>query len=184
MRALMSVLAIGTILFAAAPALHADDRRPPPFLKTGSDYVLRFAGESPFKQTEGFQVPRNDGKDPKKARITMTSASVTYSVSVFTVVEFSGDSWVLVEHPKSIKDAFKWNFKRIAMAALTPETIAKLKASEDGNIRLERLQRQASVEIEADKTWVNINHVIAIAELPTEPQDFKLNMNMSVNAKD
>ncbi|QDT00451.1 hypothetical protein [Adhaeretor mobilis] len=180
MRTLISVLTISTLLIAADSALQDDDGPPPSFLKPGNDYILRFAGKSPFKQTEGIPLDPYDNKGPNTARIT--SASITYFVSIFTVVELWGDSWVTVEHPKSIKDAFKWNFKRLAIAALTAETIAKLEATEDGQAHLVRLRKQASVEIETDRTWVNLNQIVAIAKPPTEPQDFKL--NTKVQARD
>lgn len=171
----ISILAVSALLFSTDSALRAGDALPPSFLQPGNDYVLRFAGKSPFEQTESIPF-EPDNKNPNTARIT--SASITYSITVFTVVELSGDSWVSVEHPKSIKDAFKWNYKRFAIAALTPQTIAKLEATADGKVQLEQLRMQASVEIATDKTWVNLNHVVAIAKLPTEPQEFKLMMRV------
>ena len=175
-RTLISILVVSALLLCADSALRADDALPPSFLQPGNDYVLRFAGKSPFEQTEGIPFEPDHNNTVNAARIT--SASITYSITVFTVVELSGDSWVSVEHPKSIKDAFKWNYKRFAMAALTPQTIAKLEETDDGKVQLDQLRMQASVEIETDKTWVNLNHVVAIAKPPTEPQDFKLMMRV------
>lgn len=174
-RTLISILAVSALLLSADSVLRASDALPPSFLQPGNEYVLRFAGKSPFEQTEGIPFEL-DSKKPNTARIT--SASITYSISVFTVVELSGDSWVSVEHPKSIKDAFKWNYKRFAMAALTPQTIARLEATDDGKVQLDQLRMQAYAEIETDKTWVNLNHVVAIAKPPTEPQEFQLMMRV------
>ena len=176
--------AVAMLLLFAASGLRASDDMPPSFLQPGHDYVLRFAGKSPFEQTEGIPIEPEYYKKPDaiitSARIT--SARITYSITVFTVVELFGDSWVLVEHPKSIKDAFKWNYKRFAMAALTPKTIAILEATEDGKVKLKNLRKQASVEIETDKTWINIDHVVAIAKPPAEPQEYTL--NTKINAKE
>jgi|GEM_PF-3062824 len=175
-RTLISIFAVSALLLSADSALRAGDALPASFLQPGNDYVLRFAGKSPFEQKEGIPFEPDHNNSVNAARIT--SANITYSITVFTVVELSGDSWVSVEHPKSIKDAFKWNYKRFAMAALTPQTIAKLEATDDGMVQLAQLRKQASVEIETDTTWVNLNHVVAIAKLPTEPQEFKLEMRV------
>ena len=176
MRIITRILAVSLLLYPVSLTLQAGEDHPAPFLKPGNDYILSFAGKSPFKKTEGIPIDFNDKNNQKSTRIT--SASVTYSINVFTVVELYSDSWVYVEHPKSIKDAFKWNFKRYAMAALTPKTIAVLEATEEGKKQLAKLRKQAAAEIETDRTWVNIDHVVAITKPPTEPQDFKLYMKV------
>ena len=177
MRALLHILAPSVLLLSACSVLRAGDTQLPSFLQPGNDYVLRFADKSPFEQTEGLLIEPQKGKAANT--INISSARVTYSITVFTVVELSGGSWVSVEHPKSIKEASKWNFKRFAMAALNPETIAKLEATDDGKVRLAQLREQASVEISTERTWVNLDHVVAITKPPTEPLEFKLNLTVN-----
>lgn len=82
-----------------------------------------------------------------------------------TVTEFSGDSWVLVVHPKSIKDSFKWNFNRFAIAAFNPDTMAYLEATDVGQTKVDDLCKHAAVEIETERTQVNINHAVAMPSL-------------------
>jgi hypothetical protein len=176
MNNLVSAVAVVALLVAVQVPSAAEDSGAAPFLKHGKDYVLRFAGQSPFTQRKGIPFDPNYKVPAKSGRIT--SASVTYSINVFTIVEVSSGPWVRVEHPESIEDAFKWNQKRFAVAALTPTTIARLESTEEGQAELARLQKQAAVEIETDTTWININHVVAITEPPAEPQKYKLEMRV------
>lgn len=168
-----AVTALGCLCYSAS-AEETDSSLP--FLQPGSDYVLKFAGESPFTRTQSIPIDPPKPGEEDAARIT--SASITYSVSVFTVVETYRDTWVLVEHPKSIKDAFKWNFKRFAIAALNPKTIARLEDSDAGIDHLKRLRRQAATKIQTARTWVNMGHIVAITRPPLEPQDFELDMTV------
>jgi hypothetical protein len=157
------------ILILASVASQAVDASPPKFLQPGHHYSLRFAGQSPFEKTVLVRV---DSDHKKKAH-----ASVTYSVTVFTIVALPGDSWVLAEHPKSIEDAFKWNFKRIAMATLTPEYISALQSNDDGKKQLKTLREQAAAKIETRRTWINLRHVVTISKPRIESSDYKLNTN-------
>lgn len=149
------------ILILASAALQADDSAPPSFLKPGQDYAIRFAGQSPFEKT--VRVPM-DSDQIRKRNASITSASITYSVTVFTVVALPGDSWILAEHPKSIEDALKWNLKRVAMAALSRQSIAALQSTDDGKRQLEKLREQAATEIETSRTWINLRHVVTISK--------------------
>ncbi|MCA9037369.1 MAG: hypothetical protein KDA91_19670 [Planctomycetaceae bacterium] len=135
----------------------------PAFLQPGQDYVMKFAGPSPFEKSVRIsvgtdQAERNGGRRTKQL-----------AIEVFTIVSRAGGSWVLVEHPKEIDDATKWNAKRVAMASLTPQSIAALQSTEDGRARLEQLRARASVEIETSRTWVNVDHVVTIRKVPIEP---------------
>ena len=171
-----TLLVVSCVLLFSGSAAFGNDRFSLPFLKEGQDYVLRFAGESPFRRTEGIPI---EPEYYSKPNAVVTSASVTYSIEVFTIVRVLDGSWAKVRHPKSIKDAFKWNRKRYAIAALTPETREKLSATEEGRVKLNQLEEQTGIEIETSTTWINLNHVVAIAEPPAEPQDLKLQMRIN-----
>lgn len=177
MRIFICILLASVLFHSKNIPLQAGEDSPAPFLKPGKDYILRFAGTSPFKKTKAIPIDR-DKNNKLKSSARITSASITYTITVFTLVELSGDSWAKVKHPKSIEDAFKWNFKRFALAALNPETIAALEKTEEGQKKLATLRKQAARKIETDTTWVNIDHVVAITEPPTEPIDFKLEMKV------
>ena len=170
------IFAGSSVLLTTSSRTFGNEESSPPFLKPGHDYVLRFAGVSPFRRTEGIPI---EPEYYTKPNAVITSASVTYSIEVFSIVRIFDDTWVQVEHPKSIKDAFKWNRKRYAMAALTPMTVEKLEATDDGKEKLAQLREQANLEIETSTTWINLSHVVAIAEPPTEPQDLQLKMRVN-----
>lgn len=82
---------------------------------------------------------------------------------MYTVVRDFDGSRTQVRHPQSIKDSFKWNRKRHAIAALTRETRRKLAATEEGNVKQREVEEQAGIEIESSTTWSNLNRVVAIA---------------------
>ncbi len=108
-----SCILASCILILASAALQTVDAAPPSFLKSGNDYAIRFAGQSPFEKT--VRVATDSDQSKKRNALT------TYSVTIFTIVALPGDSWILAEHPKSIEDAFRWNSKRVAIAALSPQ---------------------------------------------------------------
>lgn len=154
------------ILILAGDTLQAGDAVPPSFLKPGQDYAIRFAGESPFKKTIRVATDSNQSR--------------TYSVTVFTLVALPGDSWILAEHPKAIEDAFQWNSKRVAMAALSPHSIAALESTEVGKKQLKKLREQAATKIETSRTWVNLRHVVTISKPRIEFSDYKLNSKLAI----
>ena len=162
---------VSSILILASAALQADDAAPPSFLKAGQDYAIRFAGQSPFEKT--VRVATDSDQNRKR------SASITYSVRVFTIVALPGDSWALAEHPKSIKDAFKWNSKRVAMAALSPQSIAALESTDGGKRQLEKLREQAATKIETSRTWINLRHAVTISKPRREFFDDKLSPGLT-----
>jgi hypothetical protein len=108
---------------------------------------------------------------------------VTSTVEIFRLLRFGGGSWVLLEHPKKTDDVSLWNGKRRAMAQLNDEELlAALKAGEDGQKRLSQIGELAQREIETTQTWVNLNHAIAITEVPTEEAKLEFSIK-SVDVK-
>ena len=158
-----------------ATAQEADDN---PFFNPGSDYIVHFAGETPFRQTKGVPLTAEDLK-PQGNGVQIKSASVTYGITVFTVVRHGVGSWYLLEHPKKIEDSFKWNFKRLALAALTPDGVKNLSKSDQGLKKLADLRKQAEEEIETTRTWVNIDHAVAILSPPTTPIDYEVKVGVA-----
>ena len=152
-------------LVFSAP-VSGQDSSVPSFLQSGQDYVMQFSGPSPFQKTVRLTASSDNAERSGGRRAR------TVAVEVFTVVSRAGGSWVLVEHPKDISDAEKWNAKRLAIASLTPQSVAALQSTEDGQARLEQLRARASVEIATSRTWVNLDHVVAIRKAPIEPSDY------------
>jgi hypothetical protein len=155
-------------------------KSPLSFIEPGQDYIIRFAmANHPYQGREDVTADFQEvNKDPNSVRIR--SASINYVVEVFTVVEAGGGSWFLVEHPKSYKDSFKWNGKRYAMAALSPQTIQTLETTDEGRKRLDGLREKATQIVETDRSWVNLDHAIMIAKPPTTPIDWKLTISTKV----
>jgi hypothetical protein len=49
---------------------------------------------------------------------------------------------------------------------MSEQNIAKLEASADGAEHLKRLRDDAAANIKTTRTWVNLTHAIAIANIP------------------
>lgn len=161
------VLALCILLLHAS--VRADDSPVPKFLQPGQDYLIRFAVQSPFQKTIRTPLDRESSGVPNRSTRKRTT---THTIDIFTVVSLAGGSWILVEHPRAIEDASKWNSKRRAMVSLTPQAVHALQSTEDGKIRLEAIRTQASAEIETSRTWVNIDHMLTIRKAPSDLSDY------------
>jgi len=89
-------------------------------------------------------------------------------------VRFGGGSWVLVRHPANLEDSFKWFGQRRAHAILTSKRADEIKAEPDGEEKVARLREAVQREIETTETWVNLDHAVAIADVPTERIELKV----------
>ena len=155
------------------------------FLESGRDYIIRFSDDSQlFKKTQsGITSTSYTTEDGKKHPGKPAAWTFTVSVDIFHVVKFGGGSWVLLEHPSSQDDFAKWMGKRRAMAQLTDQRIAQLEADPDGEETLQNLREAASRELRTAKTWVNLDHAVAITDVPVEPVELKFSVQ-SVEIKD
>ena len=171
---LLSLLCL-TFLFSG---VHAEEpinsEKPLGFLELGRGYAIRFPDSySVFKLTK---TGIGQGKHP-------SSWKVNLQVNMFTVRKHARGSWVLLEHPKSLEDAAKWNTHKMAIAQLTEENTRNLKSSPAGKKQLAKLQESAKQQIQTSTTWVNLDHAVAISEIPSELVEMKININMSINSK-
>lgn len=148
------------------------------FLEIGRDYVIRFSGDRHvFKTTTAGVTPTTvTSEDGSQRAGTPATWTMTLTVDIFKVVKFGGGSWVLLEHPSSPDDFSKWNGMRRAMAQLTEQRVSELKSSPEGMKRLKKLRAAASREVRTATAWVNLDHAIAIADVPTESLEFKLSV--------
>lgn len=161
---------------AAVVAAQEGKSPPPPalrFLEVGHDYVILFAeGSNVCECTRHDVTPTSlttaDGRTHPGKPATWTT---TLSNQIFTVVAFSGGQWVLVEHPASPDDFIKWSLQRRAKAQLTDAHVQQLEADAAGRERLLKLRKAAGVRVHTSKTWVNLAHAVAIADLPTDLSD-------------
>lgn len=148
--------------------------KPLGFLELGRDYAIRFPDSySVFKLTK---TGIGQGKHPSTWKVNL-------QVNMFTVRKHAQGSWVLLEHPKSLEDAAKWNLHKMAIAQLTKENTRKLESSSDGKEKLAKLQNSAKQQFQTSTTWVNLDHAVAISEIPFELSEIKLNVNTSISAK-
>lgn len=186
------LLAPFLITVLAVTAADGDDTtvtcKPPPselsFLEIGRDYVIRFPDDRQVFKTKksgvtSTSITTNDGKKRAGKPATWT---MTLTVDIFNVVKFGGGSWVLLEHPSSPDDFAKWNGKRRAMAQLTEQRVRELESGSEGTERLQKLRTAASRDLRTARTWVNLDHAIAIADVPTEPVELKLSVQ-SIDVK-
>lgn len=148
------------------------------FLEAGHDYIIRFAENSQlFKTSKSGVTSTSYTTDDGEKRAGKPAAwTMTLTVNIFHVVKFGGGSWVLLEHPSSPDDFAKWTGKRRAMAQLTGQYVAKLEADPNGADRLKKLREAASRELPTTTTWVNLDHAVAITDVPTEPVAIELSV--------
>jgi len=135
------------------------------FLEIGRDYLVMFPdSHNVFKSVKGGVevVKQPDGE----AR--PISWSITQSVKVFTVRGTADDAWVLLEHPSELTDSSSWNLHKLAKAQLTTEHIKQIEAADDGGIQLKAFRSYAARKIKTTTTWVNLDHAIAIADVPKD----------------
>lgn len=170
----LSVICIATLFncaFAEEPVAAA---KPLGFLEIGHDYAIRFPDAySVFKLTKSGI---GQGKHPATWKINL-------QVNMFTVRKHAAGSWVLLEHPKSLEDAAKWNLHKMAIAQLTKENMQELQSTPDGKAKLAKLQKSAKQPFHTSVTWVNLDHAIAISEIPSELVEPKINVNTSISAR-
>ena len=171
---LFSLLCL-TILFSGVQAEEPiNSERPLGFLELGRDYAIRFPDSySVFKLTK---TGIGQGKHPSTWKVNL-------QVNMFTVRKQARGSWVLLEHPKSMENAAKWNTHKMAIAQLTNENIRNLDTSLDGKAQLAKLQESAKQQIQTSTTWVNLDHAVAISEIPSELVELKINVNTSINSR-
>jgi hypothetical protein len=139
-------------------------------LQPGKDYLIKFsAGSDVFElKDEGITESQYTTTDGKKRSGGPVKWSLKATVDIFRLVRFGKDPWVAVEHPAEKSDIIKWNAKRTAMAQLNAENVLHLDSTEDGKQVLERLRMAAAKEITTTVSWINLNYVVAISEVPTQ----------------
>ena len=149
------------------------------FLNPGRDYVIRFPDDlALFKKTTSQVVPTSyTAEDGTKRSGEPATWTMTLTVEIFTVVRFGGGSWFLLEHPSSADDFVKWNNQRRAIAQLADDQrVDEIEAQPDGKQQLQTLRERAARDIPTTRTWVNLDHAVAITEVPTEPLKVKFNI--------
>ncbi len=139
-----------------------------PFLAPGHDYIIRFPGsiklfESVTSHVSPTRLTSEDGSSRAGRPATFT---LRIQVDIFTVVKLGKAGWALLEHPAAAEDFAKWNGKCRAKALLSEQNIATLQASADRAEHLKRLRDDAAADIKTTRTWVNLAHAIAIADVP------------------
>jgi hypothetical protein len=146
------------------------------FLKTGKDYLIRFSNDIDlFMSTKsGISETSYTTEDGETRPGRPATWRVTLRVEFFRVVRLGGGSWALLEHPEKDDDIAHWNGKRRAMATLGSEVARELEATPEGRERLEKLREAAAREIATTRTWVNLGHAVAIADVPTQIPELKL----------
>ena len=146
------------------------------FLKPGKDYSIRFPESvTVFSHKSGGLAPTNYiAADGTKTPAPPATWSATMTLQIFHVVRLGSGSWALLEHPTRHDDFITWSIKRRAMAVCASEEADKIEAQPDGKKRLEQLRKEAAQEVETSQTWVNLDHAVAIADLPTKEQKLKL----------
>jgi len=169
-----SLICIAALFNCAIAEEPVETAKPLGFLEVGRDYAIRFPDSySVFKLTKSGI---GQGKHPSTWRINL-------QVNMFTVRKHAEGSWVLLEHPKSLEDAAEWNLHKMAIAQLTKENAQELQSTSDGKEKLAKLQRSSIHQFQTSTTWVNLDHAVAISEIPSEITEMKLNFNTSINAK-
>ena len=174
------ILAIGTSVFAEEPAPATKVANALNFLKPGNDYIIK------FPETHNVFRYRRSGISevkPKEGKPYASNWHVNLAVEAFTVKRPPQGSWVLLEHPEDPKYALAWNMKRIALAQLTDRRIKELELTEEGKTALALFREQAAEDIETTKTWVNLDHAIAISDIPDTlpPPEWSVNASVSSN---
>ena len=124
----------------------------PTFLEPGKDYLIHFASEElAFKSVTVSEKP---------------------ILEIFKVVRLGKDaSWAELEYPRDRADYADWNRKRKAMALLTETNIKDLEASEEGQEELKKLRERAADPIQTKRSWINLDYVFQISEVPKEFPD-------------
>jgi len=154
------------------------------FLEAGKDYVIRFpASHDLFRHTtSGVSETTETTSDGKTVPGKPAVWRATISIEIFRVVRVGGGSWALLEYPARADDFAKWNGKRRAMAKLADERSLPPESDPEGKEKVTRLHDAASAEIPTARTWVNLDHALAIADVPTE--DVKLELKIkSIDVK-
>lgn len=141
------------------------------FLEQGKDYVIRFPDGHNILRTTKTETTRTtfNSADGQKRPGKRASWTTTFSVRVFHLLRFGGGSWVMLRHPSDPADAPAWFGKRRAMTILKNDSrVASIEAESNGQDRLKELRARATRKIKTSDTWFNLNHAIAIADVPTE----------------
>ena len=170
----LAILCIAAVFSGVRAEEPIDSTKPLGFLELGHDYAIRFPDSySVFTLTKSGI---SQGKHPSTWKVNLR-------VNMFTVRKHAQGSWVLLEHPKSLEDAAKWNLHKMAIAQLTKENTEKLESTSEGKEKLAKLHESAKRQFETKTTWVNLAHAVAISEIPSEPTGMKFNVNTSVSAR-
>jgi hypothetical protein len=180
MRKIFATVAVIAALSIASTRLDAAEAKSPlttnlSFLEAGKDYSIRFPeSDRVFESTESGAAPvavqTADGQTENRA----SSWRVKYAIGTFHLVKVGGGSWALLRFPANIRDAFKWEFQRSAMATLArPDAEKRIRAKPDGGERLEKLKKQAAEQIPTTEAWVNLDRAVLIADVPAEEMEWK-----------
>lgn len=171
-----SLLFVAVLLSSGRAEESATSTKPLGFLEIGRDYAIRFPDTyTVFKHTKSG-ISQGHGKQ-------LSTWKLNLQVNLFTVRKHAQGSWVLLEHPKSLEDAAKWNLHKMAIAQLTKENTQKLESSATGKKKLAKLQKSAERQIPTATTWVNLDHAVAISEISSELVEMSIKVNASVNSE-
>jgi hypothetical protein len=165
-------------LAAAAPPEGGPSETRFGFLETGRDYVVRFPDGSEIFKTSRAEMTESSyttATGEKKSGGPVTW-NITLNVEVFQVVRFGTGSWVLLRHPSSADDFIRWNAQRRAMAILGGPNVDAIRARPNGQERLTRLKEAAAAKMPTTETWINLDHAVAIAAVPTEDPEMKISI--------
>ena len=128
------------------------------FLEPGKAYLIRCPeGSKLFSTTQtGISQTTYVTEDGEKVPGGPATWSATLTMKAFRVVRLSNSSWVLLEHARNIEDAAEWaeqlHAHRAVAGAPSQRSAAKAK-------------------IPTVQTWVNLNHAVAISDLPDKAAD-------------
>ncbi len=130
-----------------------------PFIEPGNDYHIFFPfpdERNPFvyaftEMSESFEK----NPDGSKTNMRQIPVKVTIRSDIFHVLQLHGESWVLVQHPASMKDYSAWHGKHRATFLLKQP--AGLSAE-----RLAKLREAAAQDIKVAETWINLNHAVTV----------------------
>jgi len=140
--------------------------------------VIRFPEASNIFKTSRVEVTEatTTDADGRKTSAGPVTWNITLSINVFHVVRLGGGSWVLLRHPTDPDDFLRWSSQRRALAILAGPHVRAIGDKPDGPERLKKLREAADARIPTSETWVNLDHAIAIAAVPTVEDDPKLSI--------
>lgn len=164
--AIVVLAGIGLFAFAVERPSGVEGERG--FLAENQAYVIRFTdGSNIFKSTtSGVTTTSYETEDGEKHAGGPATWSVTLTVKTFRVVRLSNSPWVLLEHPINPDDIDGWERQCRARAILASAQAKAIKEKPDGREQLDKLEEDAKAKIATIETWVNLNHAVAVCDVP------------------